>query len=319
MILTLAVTAHNEEKYIERCLNSLINGLSNCMNDVEIIVSVNNSTDNTLSIAKKYCEKYKNIFVYETSKPGPSVARNCALDHANGDYIYFVDGDDYVDGKIELLVNYLKKNSEIDFIQFTYNIYKNDKLFRLFPCKTKYFDKKLTRKAFLKNFKLNTAFSSSSSRAISMKLINKYNLRYNEDFFQMEDMEFGIRACALSQSLMYANLCFYYYETKHDGSLTKTIDTKRAIQGYKAALESMNFVDNSDLGRREKIVLKKFASLLCFSLTRAIKYMDKSNQDEVICFLNKNLKLLSYPDAISTVLFYMFMKIFGIKAALKFV
>ena len=121
-LMSLIVTAHNEEKYLARCLNSLIDALKGKENLYEIIISNNNSTDRTLEIATDFCNKYENIQVINSTKKGPSVARNVGLSVAKGDFITFIDGDDYVDGNLLKTFEMVEKNQQVDVFQFSYYI-----------------------------------------------------------------------------------------------------------------------------------------------------------------------------------------------------
>ena len=85
------------EKYLEKSIDSLIN---QTLDEIEIIAVNDGSTDSSLTILKDYEEKYNNIKVYTKENGGLSDARNYGLKYANGDYIAFLDSDDYVDATL---------------------------------------------------------------------------------------------------------------------------------------------------------------------------------------------------------------------------
>lgn len=92
--LSIIVPVYNVENYIEKCLRTLVN---QTIDNYEIIVVVDGSTDNSINIIKEYKEKYPNIVTfYETENYGLSAARNYGLGKAKGEYIGFIDSDDYV-------------------------------------------------------------------------------------------------------------------------------------------------------------------------------------------------------------------------------
>lgn len=93
--VSVIVPVYNVEKYLERCLNSLVN---QSLQGIEIILINDGSTDSSLEIIERYYEQYPEKIVYKTIENGGAAnARNVALKMARGEYIGFVDSDDYVD------------------------------------------------------------------------------------------------------------------------------------------------------------------------------------------------------------------------------
>lgn len=96
--VSVIVPVYNVENYIDRCLNSLVN---QTLHDIEIIVVNDGSTDNSINIIKKYQNEYANkVKCVEKENGGLSDARNYGMKFATGDYIAFLDSDDYVDTTI---------------------------------------------------------------------------------------------------------------------------------------------------------------------------------------------------------------------------
>ena len=109
--VSVIVTVYNTEKYIEQCINSLI---SQTYQNIEIILIDGGSTDKTPEICDKYENTYKNIKVIHKENEGVSAARNRGIEEATGDYILFVDGDDWIENNtIEALV-WLEEENESD-------------------------------------------------------------------------------------------------------------------------------------------------------------------------------------------------------------
>ena len=101
--ISVIIPVYNQEKNIEKCLNSILNQL---YKNIEIIVVDDGSTDNTKYIYKKYMNKDTRIkFIYQ-NRGGVSKARNLGLKNITGEYITFVDADDYIDN--DLISNYIK-------------------------------------------------------------------------------------------------------------------------------------------------------------------------------------------------------------------
>lgn len=117
--ISIIIPVYNTEKYIAECLDSVVN--STIFDRCEVIIIDDGSTDNSVKIADKYCNKYDNISLYSYENHGVSFARNKGVEKAVGKYLAFVDSDDVV-GKdyIEKLYNEAEtKNCEIVFAGFS--------------------------------------------------------------------------------------------------------------------------------------------------------------------------------------------------------
>ena len=97
MKYSVIIPVYNVEKYIDRCLKSII---SQNYDDLEIIVVDNGSTDSSGSICDTYANEHSNISVYHIENHGVGSARNFGLSKARGEFIYFVDSDDYLVGNL---------------------------------------------------------------------------------------------------------------------------------------------------------------------------------------------------------------------------
>lgn len=92
--LSIIVPVYNTEKYLEKCLDSLVN---QSLQDIEIIVVNDGSKDNSQKIIDRYVSDFPQVKSFEKSNGGLSDARNFGIDRAKGEFIGFVDSDDYVD------------------------------------------------------------------------------------------------------------------------------------------------------------------------------------------------------------------------------
>ena len=107
MKLSIIIPVYNVEKYISKCLDSILN---QSFEDFEIICVNDGSTDNSLAILEEY--KDKRIIIINKKNEGSGVARNAGVDISKGEYLYFVDGDDWLeDNALEKMV---KKADELN-------------------------------------------------------------------------------------------------------------------------------------------------------------------------------------------------------------
>ena len=107
--ISVIITVYNVEKYLSRCLDSVVN---QTFKDLEIICVNDGSTDNSAEILDRYASKDKRIIIINQKNGGLSAARNTGLRHASGQYIGFVDSDDWIDiDYYECLVGLAEKNN----------------------------------------------------------------------------------------------------------------------------------------------------------------------------------------------------------------
>ena len=106
--ISVIIPAYNREMYISKCLDSV---LSQKDVSLEIIITDDGSTDKTLDVCKKYADLNPNIKVIHQENKGLATSRNTALDAATGDYITFIDSDDWItDGAFASMLKAIKEN-----------------------------------------------------------------------------------------------------------------------------------------------------------------------------------------------------------------
>ena len=114
MKISIVVPVYNAEKTLKECLDSLIN---QTYKNLEIILINDGSKDHSLKICKKYQEKDKRIILIDNKNHGVSYTRNVGIEKSTGDFIMFVDSDDYIDiNMIKEMLNYQKTNNA-DLVQ----------------------------------------------------------------------------------------------------------------------------------------------------------------------------------------------------------
>ena len=117
MILSVLIPMYNAEKYINDCLNSLLNQDLN-VNQYEIIVVNDGSKDKSYEIVEEYVKRNSNIILINQQNKGTGAAKNTAIAQAKGKYIYFLDSDDYIAySTLGYLIHVLEEN-ELEIIGF---------------------------------------------------------------------------------------------------------------------------------------------------------------------------------------------------------
>lgn len=123
--VSVVVPVYNVEQYLDRCLQSLV---SQTLDSIEIIVVNDGSTDGSADIIRSFQSRYDNIVVIDKVNGGLSSARNAGIDCAKGEFVGFVDADDYVEPDMfRLLYDATRANSaDVAICGYYRNDYKND-------------------------------------------------------------------------------------------------------------------------------------------------------------------------------------------------
>lgn len=227
-LLSVVIPAYNISQYLEKSVQSLKRMLDN--SKVEIIIINDGSTDNTLQVAKVLAGKYKNIIVYSKSNGGLSDARNYGNLYATGKYIYFFDGDDYLNSFSELLLSILE-TKEPDMLCFGYN--KMDDNGKILSSHLLRYNSKreLEELTFEETLKLIVGRSDEPIAGYLPTKIIKHELIADQRFLDMnyEDLPF-IFALAerVPFSITYLNLPVYNY-VQRKTSITHTITEKNLL------------------------------------------------------------------------------------------
>ena len=124
-LISVIIPVYNVEQYLEKCIDSIIN---ETYKNLEIILVDDGSTDNSGKLCDLLAKKDSRIVVYHKENGGLSSARNFGIDKANGEFIGFIDSDDYIDNDMyETLHNLIKKDKSDVSMCGLYNIYANRK------------------------------------------------------------------------------------------------------------------------------------------------------------------------------------------------
>ena len=168
--LSILIPAYNVECWLSRCLDSI---LSQIREGIEITIVDDGSTDKTLQCAREFAEKWSCIEVFTKKNEGVGAARNFLLDKARGEFIWFVDSDDYiVEGCLSLLLKELSET--LDLLSVSYNEVN------LNPFEG-------TGLEFIKKRLINGYLWS---KVIRRKIINDANIRFDNERCSQEDWFF---------------------------------------------------------------------------------------------------------------------------------
>lgn len=238
--LSIIIPCYNVEKYIKRCMNSLIDS------EFEIILVDDGSTDNTYNLCDFYNE-FKNIKVFHKENGGLSDARNYGLNKASGEYIMFLDSDDYIELKIisKLILLFDSLKADMICCDFYKKNLSNNKIYLI---ESKLKEGYYTGSELMINLLLNKKYYPMVWKNIYKKsFLLKHNLFFKKGFLH-EDEDWFPRALIASKTVYFYPDAFYYYCINSD-SITHKKNDKNYLDLMSIAVDlkenlSISNIDN---------------------------------------------------------------------------
>ncbi|MDD6388172.1 MAG: glycosyltransferase family 2 protein [Bacilli bacterium] len=197
--ISIIVPVYNAQKYLKKCINSIIN---QTYKNIEILLINDGSIDNSLEICKEYEKKDSRIIVINKKNKGVSNTRNVGIKKSTGDYIVFIDSDDWFElDAIETMYNIIKEKN-LDMVRFNYQI--NGKPQTSYTNVTD----------FEKNI-LNGNIPAYVCIFIFKKQFIK-NILFKEDISMMEDTTFIVELLEKKPKLLLSDKVIYNYYLRED-------------------------------------------------------------------------------------------------------
>lgn len=239
MKYSVIIPVYNVEKYIDRCLKSII---SQNYDDLEIIVIDNGSTDSSGSICDTYASEYSNISVYHIENHGVGSARNFGLSKARGEFIYFVDSDDYLVGN--LFAEFEDKlTPDFDLLVFSYynsfeqEMTEKNRTKKILPYNGSY-DKYDFSKIF-KDLFLSDMLYTVWNKFYRREFLIENNISF-EKYELGEDVRFNLNVYREVNKVYLSQDSYYVYVIGRKGSAMSSYNPKR----LQYQLQELELVDS---------------------------------------------------------------------------
>lgn len=260
MKLSIIIPVYNVESYIDECLHS-VTSQKDLKDNYEIIIVNDGTLDNSMEIVDCYRRKCNNIKVIHQKNSGLSIARNTGLKHASGEYIWFVDSDDWiVEDAISYLHPLLCKGADV--LAFPLNLVRNTSECNDLNINQCY---QLSGSAYLyKKFPYGATPRFIMKRAFLMEnVLSFYPGIYHED------AEFGIRMLYQADFVHVSDRSIYNYRKREDGSIMSSWKVKRLYDLVKIAHLLIDFrkqrVPKAEYYNFNQLILWIYISALRFS------------------------------------------------------
>lgn len=262
------IPVFNTKQYLERCVKSI---LQQPYQHYEILLINDGSTDGSGELCDILSRKDKRIKVFHQPNSGVSVARNNGIEHAIGDFILFVDSDDWIS------INYL---NNIEYMISSFSdcdvfCYKN------FIASTELKEDKRTKfqtihKLDIKNYINRSSFYPALwSYVFKRSIILNYNLRLHKGLKYSEDSNFVFKYLAHSTHIAISNERLYYYFLREDSAIHQNFTHEWAEANLTACLDILEYYHNSGIQSDNKKRILSYYVIAYFVILFKMKHNNK--------------------------------------------
>ena len=268
-LISIIVPIYNTDCYLRQCLDSIIN---QSYKNFEVLLVNDGSVDDSAMICKEFAEKDSRIRYFEKENGGVSSARNLGLKNVKGNYITFVDSDDWIEENyLEVLYNALKEN-EVDVAISTHKDFNMDDNLYYLPF---YSEEqlhtldigKVSRDEFLELFpelsSLNHDFNCAVSKLFKADVVK--NLLFDESINYGEDLDFFFNLYLNVSSIYYVNQPTYIYR-QHQTSASNNCLESHAISEIRIYEKILKKI--MEIGILNPSYIEKFKIILYFRLSQ---------------------------------------------------
>lgn len=278
--VSVIIPVYNTEKYLRKCLDSVCN---QTLSDIEVICINDCSLDNSLGILQEYAQKDKRIKIIDFKEnKGAAVARNTGIDEAQGEYIGFVDSDDFVDLDFyeKLYTKAIQENADIVKGKlYLYDLNNN----------RKYLESWININDAVKKNNANFYFTFTTA-IYKLNFVNKYNIRFLEGLIHFEDPYFTIKANLYIDKVEVLDNAIYYYTNNPNSSSRGTISLEHANSMAKGASQVIDMLNSSNVDIAHYKIVFNFVvnQLLCWCNKLNCKNeLNIISADGLLCILEK--------------------------------
>lgn len=260
--VSVIVPVYNTEKYLEKCLESLVN---QTLQDIEILVVDDGSTDSSFDIINKFNNNYPNKIIYLKKKNGGlSDARNFALQYVSSEYVGFVDSDDYIDLNMFENMYYSAVKGNLDLVECNF-IWE-------YPKKSKHDNglDYLNKEDYFINGRVmvcNKLFRTSIIKENKLKF--PLGLRY-------EDIEFFYSYVPYIKKSKLINEYFYHYMQRDNSIINKQNEKNNDIFAILNNINNFYKTNNLFYDYKDKLEYLYIRFLLGSSFLRIVKIKDRN-------------------------------------------
>lgn len=236
--LSVIIPAHNAGKFLERCVNSIV--LEKHQLNMEVLIIENGSSDNTAEVARTLEEKYDYVhLVY--SETGVSNARNTGINKASGDWIFFLDADDFLPAGVVSVLEQDMADQSVDLYLYSYE--KGDSIVSVSDGS----GRRVYEGSEIENCRVMMLENPTRCMAVWGKLFKKdvilrHSLKFKKNLRLAEDSDYLIRYTMYCEKIVFCRDIMYHYSTE-PASAMRTYDGRKTQEYVKSLLDTEKFIE----------------------------------------------------------------------------
>lgn len=273
--LSLIIPMYKVEQYLCRCLDSCLSQ-DIAYSDYELIIINDGSPDGCLSIAKDYQSRYDNVFIIDQVNQGLSVARNNGLKMATGQYVWFIDSDDWIEKNC--LGRIIKKIKEDfpDLLQIGYRIVYDNPISET-ESRRGLLEKTVTGKEAM----MNTLVPAQAQLTLYRRdFLLSRSLMFYPGIYH-EDSEFKPRVLFFAEKYSSLDYIVYNYYQRSQNSIMATFNLKRGMDIIQVADSLYSFVHEMSMTGRIKRSYYCWITLVLNQMLRGLQTLPESDAERV--------------------------------------
>lgn len=289
--ISVIIPVYNVENYIKRCIDSAVN---QSFRDIEILIIDDFGDDNSIKIANEYAIKDPRIRIIKSDKgKDVSEARNTGIRHSKGEYIYFLDADDYMEKSLLEKTYIIAANNCADMISFGAQMVYDDCEPEIFISNSAYPKNNLEALELLSNFKIGYMPWDKLTKA---SVIKNNNIKF-VSMPKHEDIFFAIQSVYYSRKIIaIPDVLYNYYQRTNSRSSDRYIDKSLFKTHFESYFEVINQVDcfiheTPDLKDNVKTAMEIEKGILIWFIERLREYycygFDELDEDLLLSFLHE--------------------------------
>ncbi len=285
--LTVIVPVYNVEKYLPRCLDSII---GQTLKDFKIICVNDGATDNSGKILADYAKKDARISVITKKNGGLSSARNAGLKECKTDFVMFCDSDDYCDSKMcEKMLEAIEKSESDIAICETRVVYEAHSEMR--ESDENYYKLKYRGKNRIDDELILKTDVSMLNKIFRMKIIREHQLEFPEGL-NNEDFYFYNAYMSVSKTAFFLRQPLYNYVRRENSIMSQNFEAEKlSMDHLLVAQKLLDFYEKTDfIKEHADLFWKQWVVSYWFSVEHSSKKFKKQIHDEAKKFLTENFE-----------------------------
>jgi len=286
--ISIIIPVYNKEEYLEKCLRSIIE--NDVGSDIEVILIDDGSTDRSGELCDIYSDKYAYMYTYRTKNKGAAAARNYAMKKACGEYVLFVDADDYIDeNSLKTILKEIQESKKDMYMLKAYKIYDGERKYALNTWNP--FSINYTKAEWIKWCAQMPKYPGSAcDKIIKLSFLKKNNILFDEGR-TAEDLFWVLQNIIYAESYGIIEKDYYYYRQRIQNSVTDSISVKKVYDVRFAISQGIL------LARKKSEYAREIYSMMAYEievLLYLIGKIDKKERKDIKKFIENYFWILQY-------------------------